>query len=271
MAYPTVSAPYGLRPVNLIGGQVFAGSTRMFSIANGYSSSIFYGDVVELTTDGTIVKNGTTSGTSATAGIVGVFLGCEYTSSSGPIYGKNRYQYWLASTAATDAVAYVSDDPDTIYQAALCSASTTLAYAGQWAVGKNVGLIQNTGSTSTGDSAVAVGGAAPAASAKIMRVIGTVPASVVSTTASGTTSGSSTSVTITAANTNIFPYMSVTGTGISAGNYVASVSGTTVTLQVAVNLASATTLTFSGSPEVLVKFNFGWHSYYNATGAAVAS
>ena len=271
MAYPTVSAPYGLRPVNLIGGQVFAGSTRMFPIANGYSSSIFYGDLVELTTDGTIVKNGTTSGTSATAGIVGVFLGCEYSSTGGPIFGKNRYQYWLASTAANDAVAYVSDDPDAIYQAALCSTGTTLAYAGQWAVGKNVGLLQNTGSTATGDSAVAVGGAAPAASAKIMRVIGLVPASAVSTTASGTTSGSSTTVTLAAANANIYPYMTVTGTGIAAGNYVASISGTTLTLQVAVNLASATTLTFAGSPEVLVKFNQGWHSYYNSTGATVAT
>ena len=29
MAYPTVSAPYGLKPVSLIGGQVFAGATRM--------------------------------------------------------------------------------------------------------------------------------------------------------------------------------------------------------------------------------------------------
>jgi hypothetical protein len=27
MAYPTVSAPYGYKPVNLIGGQVYAGST----------------------------------------------------------------------------------------------------------------------------------------------------------------------------------------------------------------------------------------------------
>jgi len=269
MAYPTVSAPYGLKPVNLIGGQVFAGSTRMFPIASGYNTNLFYGDVVQLTTDGTIVANGTTSGTSATAGIVGVFLGVQYTNPS----TKQRInaQYWPAGTQAPDAIAYVSDDPDAIFQAVMCSSGTTLAYAGQWAVGKNAGLIQNAGSTNTGDSAVAVGGAAPAASAKIMRIVGIVPESAVSTTASGTTSGSSTTVTIAAANSAIQPYMDVTGTGIAAGNYVASVSGTTVTLAVAVNLASATTLTFSGSPEVLVKFNFGWHSYYNATGAAVAS
>lgn len=272
MAYPTVDKPYGLTPVNLIGGQVFAGSTRMFPIASGYATSIFNGDLVELTTDGTIVKNGTTSGTSATAGIVGVFLGCEYSNTGGPIFGKNRFQYWLGGTSASDAVAYVCDDPDAIYQAAICSSGTTLAYAGQWAVGKNAGLLQNTGSTTTGDSAVAVGGAAPAASAKIMRIVGLVPASATSTTASGTTSGSSTTVTLASANTNIYPYMTVTGSGISAGNFVASVTNsTTVVLQVAVNLATATTLTFSGSPEVLVKFNQGWHSYYNSTGAAVAT
>ena len=35
MAYPTVSAPYGLKPINLIGGQVFAGATRQRRIASG--------------------------------------------------------------------------------------------------------------------------------------------------------------------------------------------------------------------------------------------
>ena len=57
MAYPTVSAPYGLKPVNLIGGQVYAGSTRLIPIASGYATDIFYGDVVKLASSGTIQKD----------------------------------------------------------------------------------------------------------------------------------------------------------------------------------------------------------------------
>ena len=30
-----VTVPYGLKPINLIGGQVFAGSTRMYPIRYG--------------------------------------------------------------------------------------------------------------------------------------------------------------------------------------------------------------------------------------------
>ena len=33
MAYPSVAGPYGFLPINLIGGQVFAGSTRNMEIA----------------------------------------------------------------------------------------------------------------------------------------------------------------------------------------------------------------------------------------------
>ena len=35
MAYPTVDAPYGLVPINLIGGTPYAGSTRQMTIASG--------------------------------------------------------------------------------------------------------------------------------------------------------------------------------------------------------------------------------------------
>ena len=80
MAYPTVNAPYGLKPINLIGGQVFAGQTRELPIAANYGTAIYNGDIVRLSS-GVIVKETGTSTVSAT-GVVGVFLGCSYTNPS---------------------------------------------------------------------------------------------------------------------------------------------------------------------------------------------
>jgi hypothetical protein len=42
MAYPTVDKPYGLKPVNLIGGQVFAGATRQMEIATTAMPQAFF-------------------------------------------------------------------------------------------------------------------------------------------------------------------------------------------------------------------------------------
>ena len=52
----TTAAPYGLRPINLIGGQSFAGSTRQIAIASGYAANIFFGDIVAIAVDGTITR-----------------------------------------------------------------------------------------------------------------------------------------------------------------------------------------------------------------------
>ena len=77
MAYPIVSAPYGLKPVNLIGGQVFAGSTRNIPIQYGYNVSIGYGDAVVIAS-GTITRATIAAATTAKQ-ITGIFLGCSYT------------------------------------------------------------------------------------------------------------------------------------------------------------------------------------------------
>jgi hypothetical protein len=150
MAYPTVSAPYGLRPVNLIGGQVFSGSTRQIPIASGSGTDIFYGDVVKLNSSGTLDKD---AGTDA-ATPVGVFLGVSYTNPS--TNQKIFTQYWPASTVTSDAQAYVADDPDTLFKVAVVSATTTIGGVTRSAVGENAVLVQNSGSTVTGDSKVAV-------------------------------------------------------------------------------------------------------------------
>ncbi len=144
------AAPYGLRPLNLIGGQSFAGSTRQIKIASGYATNIFFGDVVAIGVDGTIVKV-TNVGTNADpfpAGTVGVFLGCAYTSPTLKYFLNS--QYWPASTVASDAMAYVCDDPDTLFQIQADDAVT------QTMLGSNFGVNQVAGSTTTGDSKVSL-------------------------------------------------------------------------------------------------------------------
>ena len=149
----TTAAPYGLRPINLIGGQVFAGSTRLLPITSAYNTNIFFGDIVAIdATNGTIVKvtkTGTDGTTNALpAGVVGVFLGCTYTDPN--LKYKLNSQYWPAGVVASDAQAYICDDPDTLFQ---IQASGTVA---QTSLGANFALVQTAGSTTTGDSKVAL-------------------------------------------------------------------------------------------------------------------
>jgi hypothetical protein len=153
MAYPTVSAPYGLKPINLIGGQVFAGATRMMQIASGYATNIFYGDLVKRISDGTIEKD---TGT-ATATPVGVFLGVSFTNSStGQIQQQQFYPASQSIKSGTKIFAVVADDPDTLFQVAVVSGTTVITGVGITAIGNNSTLVQNAGSTTTGNSAVAI-------------------------------------------------------------------------------------------------------------------
>jgi hypothetical protein len=170
MAYPSVSAPYGLIPINLIGGQVFAGATRQIPISVNSSTAIFYGDVVKLNGNGTLDRDtGTTAATP-----VGVFLGCSYTD---PTFGKTFRQYYPGTTNITDVMAYVQDDPDALFKVAVVTAfnSTTIGYVNRTAVGNNAVLAQNTGSTITGNSAVAVDDTTATTSTWPVRIIDVVP------------------------------------------------------------------------------------------------
>ena len=153
MAYPTVDKPYGLKPVNLIGGQVFAGATRQMEIASGYATSIFYGDLVKRISDGTIEKDaGTTTATPC-----GVFLGVSFTNSStGQIQQQQFYPASQSIKSGTQIFAVVADDPDTLFQVAVVSGTTVITGVGISAIGNNSELVQNAGSATTGNSAVAL-------------------------------------------------------------------------------------------------------------------
>jgi hypothetical protein len=204
MAYPTVAGPYGFQPINLIGGQVFAGQIRHIPIASGSGTSIFAGDVVRLNTGGTLSRVSTTD--SATDA-VGIFMGCQFTNPT--TKQLLQQQYYPASTVASDIVGFVADDPDGLFKVAVLSDSTTIGGVVQTDVGNNVAILATAGSTTTGDSKEGV---------------------------SATTSASVTTL----------PFRIIAGV--------------------------PETVNASGSfTEVIVKFNFGVHTYYSATPVATAA
>jgi hypothetical protein len=276
MAYPVVDAPYGLKPINLIGGQVFAGSTRMYNITYGYATDIFYGDFVALVR-GNLERISVTSGTAGT--LVGVFLGCSYTN---PTTKQKQFsQYWPASTAAGDAVAYVCDDPDTVFQAAVCSSGTTIASGARAMIGQNLECLNNSGNANTGNSknALAAPTDTPATTSSLpIRVIGLVQETAVSLGTATYTSISTATVTCSA-----LPFALPVGTDVgsiaSNGQYIpsgsfvdtaASAGATSFVLNQApiTAFASSATLVFVQYPELLVKLNFGQHEYYAGTATA---
>lgn len=168
MAYPTVSAPYGLIPINLIGGQVFAGATRQIPIASGSATAIFYGDVVKLNSDGTLDKDtGTDSATP-----VGVFLGCSYVD---PTFGLTFRQYYPGALTNSTITAYVQDDPDALFKVAVTSSGTTIGYVNRTSVGNNAVLTQNSGNTTNGNSRVSIDNTTATTSTWPIRIIDVVP------------------------------------------------------------------------------------------------
>lgn len=169
MAYPTVSAPYGMVPVNLLGGQVYAGQTRLIPIGQNETTAIFFGDVVTLNSAGNATKVETT----ATATTIGVFLGCTYVdpNTSQPVFK----QYYPGGINVAGIQAYVQDDPDQLYKVAVVSTGTTIGFLTRAAVGKNVSIVQNSGNTTNGNSENAVLNVTDTETTLPIRVVDVVP------------------------------------------------------------------------------------------------
>lgn len=164
----TTLAPYGLRPVNLIGGQPYAGSTRLIKIANAYAANIFYGQPVSINSTGVVIaETGTT--TVAATGVVGIFAGCTYTDPN--LKYKVFKQYWPTGTVATDAFAYVIDDPDVVMQG---QANGIVA---QTDLGANIGFGTSAGDTLSGNATTPLGQSTIATTQTLpLRIVGFVDA-----------------------------------------------------------------------------------------------
>lgn len=275
-----VTSPYGFLPINLIGGQVYAGSTRMYPIQYGYDTNIFYGDFVKVVRgSATRVSIGAATNSNA---VTGIFVGCSYTD---PVTKDKRFsQYYPASTLAGDALAYVVDDPDAVFKAAVCSSGTTMASGAYALVGTNLSAVDNTGNVNTGNSknAILAPSATPATTILPLRCVGVVPETSLSYTATG--SSSSTTLTLTGSGapaalpvgTSVAYYAS-NGQLIETGSFLsvaAAVGDTSLTLNAAIAvpgsvtaIPAASTVVFTIYRELLVKLNVLTHGYYSSVTA----
>lgn len=140
----TTATPMGAEPVGTLSASgSFTGKVRHIKIASGYGTAIFYGDFVKLVAAGTVEKE-TTTDVAGTPAFVGIFVGCAYTDPS--TNQKTFNQQYPASTAASDIVAYVVDDPNVLFQ---MQADGSLA---QTNLGNNIDVAYTAGSTSIGRS-----------------------------------------------------------------------------------------------------------------------
>jgi len=274
MTYPTVSAPYGAKPVNLIGGQVFAGSTRNLPIQYNYGTALYYGDLVTLSAGYVVIATYPVSTTNTT---VGVFLGCYYTN---PTTKQRLFsQYYPANVTAGDITAIVGDDPDQVMKIAVTTTAggTTIGSASSILVGANMAGGTQVGSASTGNSSMSVVGASANASGGGFRVLNLVPDTQESYSSTYVSGGapSATSVVVSGLPVGAFlpigtdvynvvnGQLQFTGATLSAASTVTTTGSTTLTVT-AVATQVVGTVALVVTPEVLVKFNFGAHRYYVA-------
>tara|TARA_R110000823_G_scaffold211015_1_gene341377 strand:- start:57 stop:662 length:606 start_codon:yes stop_codon:yes gene_type:complete len=151
----TTAAPYGLRPVKRVDGMAYSGATSQYLIdPAGEGTNLFYGQVVIIGADGYIAL-ATANGEDLTTnnlggdsvGAIGVFVGCEYTNSSGQLV---QAQFYPSGTAGGVIKAYVVDDANVLFQVQATGAMD------QSDIGANTffAAVQSTstGNTATGNS-----------------------------------------------------------------------------------------------------------------------
>jgi hypothetical protein len=140
------NSPFGFSVMDRVPGSPspdFAQTKRLISSSD--TNKIFFGDVVQDLGTGYIGV--------ATAGLTqvyGVFVGCEYTSTSLQKVVWSRY--WPGADATGDVTAYVCTDPYALFNVQSSSTAITAA-----SIGANIDISTGTaGNTTTGVSGMAV-------------------------------------------------------------------------------------------------------------------
>ena len=142
MAFPSITAPYGLRPINRFDGMPYAGATNQYPVTSG--QAVFNGQVVAFVNGGTVSP---VASYTASTYAVGVVMGVQYTNSTGQTV---QAQYAPAS-GVTNVIAYVVNDPAAEFKVAVTGNNQTITPVAGDVLNTNVLLVVGTGDTATGN------------------------------------------------------------------------------------------------------------------------
>jgi hypothetical protein len=154
------ATPFGLRPVNLIGGQNFnGGAIREFKLPSNVAAAYYFGAVMYMNTNGVptpisatpVAPKYTSTASDGTAGILGVCVGVRYVD---PVMKYSLFAQSLPTGAVTagytDVWIRVCDDPDQLYMIQADTAVGTKTNGARGAIGQNAALKTFSGNSLTG-------------------------------------------------------------------------------------------------------------------------
>jgi len=175
MSYPTVSAPYGFKPINRFDGMPYAGATNQYPVTTG--QAVYTGQVLKFVTGGTVSPLAMTGNASIYA--VGVCVGVQYTNSSGQTV---QAQYAPAS-GVTNVIAYVVNDPAAQFKVAVTDGSGNIDPVAGTILNANVEGVTGTGDPATGNIDSSIDGSTAAdTNTLLFRVTALVPETIDLTT-----------------------------------------------------------------------------------------
>ena len=174
MAYPTVNAPYGFKPVNRFDGMPYAGATQLYPVTSG--QAVYYGQVVQFVNGGTISPVADIHGTISA---VGVCVGVQYVNS----LGQTVQAQYAPASGVSSVYAYVVNDPAAEFKVAVTGNNQTITPVAATILNTNVLGVTGTGSATTGDINSSIDGTSANSTATYpFRVVGLVPDTVDPTT-----------------------------------------------------------------------------------------
>ena len=174
MAYPSVTAPYGLKPINRFDGLPYAGATNQYPVTSG--QAVYNGQVVAFVTGGTVSP---VASHTASTYAVGVVVGVQYTNSS----GQTVQAQYAPSSGVTNVIAYVVNDPAAEFKVAVTGNNQTITPVAGTILNSNVLLVVGTGDTATGNINSSIDGSSAGVTAtSLFRVTALVPETIDPTT-----------------------------------------------------------------------------------------